>query len=1155
MASNFLPVGLLDQPWSEDDSLGTLSSLERRQRKAAEKSDINAFYKFLGIVFLTLNLVILGSELYTFATEPSRGLTGAFFLEIGRLSGVAYSQLQNLYKVVGDIAWTGIAVVHGHDFAQRGVDIAKGVAELLASGLSYLALALTVLIYFYACYGIWRTPLRTIVLSAVATPLLIGTPRLYEWLVWRLCKTQSAEPVVLWALLFGGVMCFASLLVARIVGGRPGECSQSTISPTRHRGTAALRRQPAAGGGASGSGAGGGSGSGHRRGSYSRASSSGRSGAAAALGDATHPSVARSSSSASLASSGLFPGFPCLSGAASVGAAVDPVGIQASARGLHRAGSVGSNFTDTSSPSVGQTKYGAGPGASGGMPNSRGGPTGHPSALDPVGVTSKMNGSSGSRSIGPGGPSCPSTSNSSSTHSVSAAAKGSNSSNSSSSSVKQRQQPGGPCSGGSGSSGGDGISKTKLTGGTATGTGSTANQTRSGAQDLILARPRGGGSIKQATGSHVSNLKQLELATSSQVATAATASATAGNPSSSSLVTAAAASTSKKKAPNNSGSSSNTTATSASSHTPASRQQHGVLHATTASAPASASPAAGSANRPTRSEITGSKLSSKEPTGPVAAVAPAGGGLFSRFTASVASSAAAVTPAMAIRTAKKATGPAPAFTPAAAARKPQGQHTLLPQPLPPPPPMQYIFVQPPPPPPPRRTQAPAAVSHAPTSTAAAATAEGVASPAACHNTRNAWLNPNPVIKQASVVSRIHKDAPATVRPPAAAAAMTDFPTSRSTGGAAPHFTASPSTRSASCGGAGSVGVSPVDPPVFEGSPQTYTRSPMFAGTAASFTDGSVRGNVATTINVPDAMAALPAVGVPASAFLQPQAQEHLRTHFQVNLSDPDTLISTTIVSSDASVGSLVAHKHASGDLDIANVAANYRPYPSAAVSPAVTAVATANTETGDSFSLFSTPPPLITADSDINTIAGLDGGQAPRSAGSLHLQYGNHGVYGNYTALPSLAIDPVWGQDVPSIYGAPPLFHGPRAPPGFPSHAYGGVFAAGPISGTTGWEQLPTTAGSNDRSDSLPLPPAAEKGILASLGFVDDASADGASGGGGDDAGGSCAICWSAPRQVGFLHGKTSHLCVCRRCAAKLREGVHSCPMCRQLIERIIDIY
>lgn len=119
MASNYFPVGLLDQPW-DDESLGTLSSLERRQRKAAEKSDINAFCKFLGVVFITLNFVLLGSELYTFATEPSRGLTGAFLMEIGRMSRVVYDQLQNLYKAVGDIAWTGIAVIHGPDFAQKG---------------------------------------------------------------------------------------------------------------------------------------------------------------------------------------------------------------------------------------------------------------------------------------------------------------------------------------------------------------------------------------------------------------------------------------------------------------------------------------------------------------------------------------------------------------------------------------------------------------------------------------------------------------------------------------------------------------------------------------------------------------------------------------------------------------------------------------------------------------------------------------------------------------------------------------------------------------------------------------------------------------------------------------------------------------------------
>ncbi|GIM10035.1 hypothetical protein Vretimale_13816 [Volvox reticuliferus] len=994
-------------------------------------------------------------------------------------------------------------------------------------------------------------------------------PRLYEWLVRRLCKTQNAEPVVLWALLFGGVMCFASLLVARTVGGRAGEASQSMVSPARHRGTAALRRQPAAGGGASGSGtSGAGGGSGHRRGTYSRALSSGRSGGAAVLGDTTQPSVARSSSSASLASSGLFQGFPCLSGAASGGAAVDPVGIHCSTRGLYRTGSVGSNFTDaTSSSSVGQTKHGAAAGAPGGMPNSRGEPTGHPSAFDPVGVTSKVNGSAGSRGIGPGGSACMSTRDSSSTRSASAAAKGSASNNSSSSSGKQRQQAEGPCTSGSGISGTDRTSKTKLKGGTGTGAGSTANQTCRGGQDSILARARVDGGIKQATGSHVSNPKQVDSVISSQVINTITASVTVGN-AASFLQIAAAASTSKKKAPNSLSSSSNATSTAAStsSHTP-SRQQHGVLPAASASAPASTSPAAGSANRPTRSEITGSKpftISSKEPAGPGAVVTPTGGGLFSRFTASVASSAAAVTPAVVIRSAKKAMGPAPVVTPAAAARKPQVQQTTLPpQPPPPPPPapMQYIFVQPPPPPPPRKTQAQAAVSHAPTSTPAAAAAEGVAAQAASHITRNAWLNPNPAIKQASAVSRGHKGAPAAVRPPtAAAAAMAEFSTSRSSGGAAPHLTGSPSTRSASCGGAGLAGVSPVDPPVFDGSPRTYARSPIVAGTTATSTGGTVRGDATTTIGEPDAGAAVPALGVLANPFLPPQAQEHLRNHlqFQANQSGPETLISTTIVSSDAGVGPLVAHKHASGDLDIANVAANYRPYPSADVSPAVPTTAIANTEGGDSFSLFSTPPPLITADSATDAIAGLDGGEAPRSGGGpLHMQYGNHGVYGKYTALPSLVNDSVWG---PFAFDAPPLRHGPLAPrvppPGFPSHAYGGAFAAGPISGATGWKQLPATAVAqlNDRSDTLPLPPAAEKGILASLGFVDDVNADGASGG-GDDAGGSCAICWSAPRHVGFLHGKTSHLCVCRRCASKLREGVHRCPMCRQLIERIIDIY
>ena len=44
------------------------------------------------------------------------------------------------------------------------------------------------------------------------------------------------------------------------------------------------------------------------------------------------------------------------------------------------------------------------------------------------------------------------------------------------------------------------------------------------------------------------------------------------------------------------------------------------------------------------------------------------------------------------------------------------------------------------------------------------------------------------------------------------------------------------------------------------------------------------------------------------------------------------------------------------------------------------------------------------------------------------------------------------------------------------------------------------------------------------------------------------------PRQVGFLHGTTAHLCACRQCAAAIKVG-NPCPMCRTPIERILSIF
>jgi hypothetical protein len=68
-----------------------------------------------------------------------------------------------------------------------------------------------------------------------------------------------------------------------------------------------------------------------------------------------------------------------------------------------------------------------------------------------------------------------------------------------------------------------------------------------------------------------------------------------------------------------------------------------------------------------------------------------------------------------------------------------------------------------------------------------------------------------------------------------------------------------------------------------------------------------------------------------------------------------------------------------------------------------------------------------------------------------------------------------------------------------------------------------------------------------------------ASSGGADSfAGGSdadlCVICLCAPREVGLLHGASVHKCLCKECAPMVRVGT-PCPMCRQIVERILGVY
>ncbi|EFJ46124.1 hypothetical protein VOLCADRAFT_118163 [Volvox carteri f. nagariensis] len=1078
MASNYFPVGLLDQPWGEDDSLGTLSSLERRQRKAAEKSDINAFYKFLGIVFVTLTLLLLGSELYTVATEPSRGLTGAFFLEIGRMSGVAYGQLQNLYKAVGDVAWTGIAVVYGHDFAQRGVSITDGAAQLLANGLYYLALALSVLIMYYAHPAVVCAPLRTAALSTLTAGGLFGAPTLYAWLVSRLCKTRSPEPVVLWALLFAGMMCFASLSVVRTVGIRPGDAphhAPGVASLSRHRSSAALRCQrPMTASAASAMGSGGAAGnaastgsSGHRRSAQSRTTSVGRNGggsgsgsiaaaAAMARGDAMQPpSMARSGSSASLTvSGGLLAAFSCLSGASTPGSTADPVGMQASVRAVHRttgsSGVSGSRSTADLTPA---------PHASGGVPPNPTSSMVTKRGAAAAAAAAAQRGTTGGGAAATG----PFSSSSSSSFAPSASAAAA---------VDGRDRPTGHAYGLPACFDPVGVSSSKLA-------GSSAPPRSSGTRRAMSAVLGG------------------------------TAAAVAGFGSGSSSNSSCSASAAAKLNTSNSSSSSKYVIVQPPPPPPP-RKSHVQIADSSVAAPAAAA--------------TATPASGAQPAG--------GGGAAAAATAAVTSSQSSVS-------------------------------------------------------------------------------------------RNPWLNPNPAIKLAVGLPKGLKSAPAAGRQSqsmpmsvhhpaaAAAAAAAEAPAgaARSSGGggaAAMHSLVASSARSISYGGSAAAtasataGVTSAYPSIVDSDSHAYARPPIFGNTAAATATTAaphLSSEPVATAAVA-AVAAAPVLGVPASVFLQPHTQEQLRNHFQSNsaTTGPDSFISTTFISSDASVGPLVAHKHASGDLDIANVAANYHPYPSAVTTPrnefsTVPILRAAESESTDSFSLFSTPPPpLITSEAaaaaaaSIDPAVGLmpaDAEPAPRgvSTGAAgHVLYGSYGMYGgHYTALPSLGGDPVWSHNVPSVFGVPPGLKGARAaataamapPPGFPSHAYGGVFAAGPVSGGgDGWEQsaaaaaaVVATTASSTLSAALPLPPAGKNDVLASLGFVDDgadAAADGASGGGGgssEDAGASCAICWSEPRQVGFLHGKTSHLCVCRRCAAKLREGVHRCPMCRQLIERIIDIY
>jgi len=55
----------------------------------------------------------------------------------------------------------------------------------------------------------------------------------------------------------------------------------------------------------------------------------------------------------------------------------------------------------------------------------------------------------------------------------------------------------------------------------------------------------------------------------------------------------------------------------------------------------------------------------------------------------------------------------------------------------------------------------------------------------------------------------------------------------------------------------------------------------------------------------------------------------------------------------------------------------------------------------------------------------------------------------------------------------------------------------------------------------------------------------------GNDIGNPCVICFAKERNVAFIHDDTGHFVCCKECASKC----DTCPMCRQKIDKTINIY
>ncbi|MEW5313203.1 MAG: hypothetical protein WDW38_004789 [Sanguina aurantia] len=119
-------------------------------RKNADRADTHRFFGVVTCIFLTLSALLVASELLTFFVNPTAALSWRFLYEIYRsVNGVLQLPVMLFYEMQ-DIAWTINAIFYGADFELRGLQVTRGIAMVLLWANVTLAAAMTGFLLLYA---------------------------------------------------------------------------------------------------------------------------------------------------------------------------------------------------------------------------------------------------------------------------------------------------------------------------------------------------------------------------------------------------------------------------------------------------------------------------------------------------------------------------------------------------------------------------------------------------------------------------------------------------------------------------------------------------------------------------------------------------------------------------------------------------------------------------------------------------------------------------------------------------------------------------------------------------------------------------------------------------------------------------------------------